>query len=357
MENNFKNIFHTELIKLSNEYTQEALELAKNIDITDSQFVEQYAVGIQSKISNFTDSVILNIRNKESTYVGDLISNLLSKIKETNINNINNISILSKIPILGKFFNRFSRLLKKYTKIEDQIDEIIGDLENSKINLLKDIGMFDILYNYNKEYFKELETYIEAGKIKILELNNEIIPNIKQNAKPSDNQMTAQSINDLVQLTSRFEKKVHDLELSKTISLQMATQLRLIQNNTKIIIDKIQTSILNTIPLWKNQIIIAIGLFKQSKALRLQQEVDQATNQMLIKNSETLKQTSASVAKASERGLVEIETLKKVHADLIATLEETLTIQENGKIARRQAEQELSKIETELKSALIQFKN
>jgi uncharacterized protein YaaN involved in tellurite resistance len=224
------------------------------------------------------------------------------------------------------------------------------------MDLLKDIGVFDMMFEHNREYFKELEVYIAAGEMKVEELNTKIIPEMKRKAEGSDDPMVSQQVNDTVQMTNRFEKKVHDLKLSKTISLQMAPQIRLVQNNNRILVDKIQTSILNTIPLWKNQVIIAMGIFRQSSALKMQQEVDKMTNDMLLKNSQMLKETTAGVVSLGEKGIVEVETLKKVNADLIATLEETIAIQEKGKQARKEAEAELIKIESELKGKLVDMK-
>jgi uncharacterized protein YaaN involved in tellurite resistance len=208
------------------------------------------------------------------------------------------------------------------------------------------------MFDHNKDYFKELEIYIAAGELKVKELTDKVIPEMKRTAEGSADIMSSQQVNDMVQMTRRFEQKVHNLKLSKTISLQMAPQIRLVQNNNRILVDKIQTSILNTIPLWKNQIIIALGIFKQAKALGMQKEVDRMTNDLLLKNSQMLKETSALVAAIGEKGIVEIETLKKVNADLIATLEETIAIQEKGKQARKAAEQELVKIESKLKNKL-----
>jgi uncharacterized protein YaaN involved in tellurite resistance len=213
------------------------------------------------------------------------------------------------------------------------------------------------MFDHNKEYFKELEVYIAAGELKVKELTGAVIPELKRRTEGSGDPIAAQQVNDMVQMINRFEKKVHDLKLSKTISLQMAPQIRLVQNNNRILVDKIQTSILNTIPLWKNQIIIAMGIFKQAKALNMQKEVDKMTNDLLLKNSQMLKETTTSVAGLGEKGIVEIETLKKVNTDLIATLEETITIQERGREARKSAELELVKIESELRNKLVEIKN
>jgi uncharacterized protein YaaN involved in tellurite resistance len=331
-------------------------ELAAAIDITDSQQIEQYAVGIQSKIADFSDGVLANVRNKDTGYVGTMMTNLLGVIKGANVDELSPSALINKIPIVGKIFNGLKTFISRYEKIEVQIDRISADLEKARMELLKDIGLFDIMFEHNREYFKELEIYIAAGELKVKELNEKLIPELKRKAEGSGDPMIAQQLNDMVQMTNRFEKKVHDLKLSKTISTQMAPQIRLVQNNDRILVDKIQTSILNTIPLWKNQIIIAMGIFKQTRALNMQREVDKTTNDLLLKNSQMLKETSAAVVSMGEKGIVEIETLKKVNADLIATLEETISIQEKGKAARKSAELELVKIESELKNKLTEIR-
>jgi uncharacterized protein YaaN involved in tellurite resistance len=334
----------------------QAEELAKTIDVTDSQQIEQYAVGIQSKIADFSNGVLAKVRNKDTGYVGTMMTSLLGVIKGARIDELSPSALVHKIPILGKMFNTFKNFISRYEKIEVQIDRITAGLEKARMDLLKDIGLFDIMFDHNKEYFKELEIYIAAGELKVKELNGKIIPELKRGTDGPDDPMASQQVNDMVQMTNRFEKKIHDLKLSKTISMQMAPQIRLVQNNSRILVDKIQTSILNTIPLWTNQIIIAMGIFKQTKALNMQREVDKTTNELLLKNSELLKETTASAVSIGEKGIVEIETLKKVNADLIATLEETISIQEKGKAARRSAEVELVKIEAELKHKLAEIR-
>ncbi|MDR2661935.1 MAG: toxic anion resistance protein [Treponema sp.] len=332
-------------------------ELAKTIDLADAQQIEQYAVGIQSKIAGFSDGVLAGIRNKDTGYVGTMMTSLLGTIKGARIDELSPSALVNKIPLVGKLFNGFKNFISRYEKIEVQIDRISADLEKARMDLLKDIGLFDMMFDHNKEYFKDLEIYIAAGELKVKELNDKVIPELKGLAEKSGDPMASQQVNDMVQMAGRFEKKVHDLKLSKTISLQMAPQIRLVQNNNRILVDKIQTSILNTIPLWKNQIIIAMGIFKQAKALAMQKEVDRTTNELLLKNSQMLKETSAAAAGMGEKGIVEIETLKKVNADLIATLEETIAIQEKGKQARKSAELELVKIESELKNKLVELKD
>jgi uncharacterized protein YaaN involved in tellurite resistance len=349
-----------EVVEKQDELTEniapQAKELAKSIDVTDAQQIEQYAVGIQSKIADFSDGVLANVRNKDTGYVGTMMTGLLGTIKGANVDGLSASALVNKIPVVGKLFNSFKNFISRYEKIELQIDRITSDLEKARMDLLKDIGLFDIMFDHNKDYFKELEIYIAAGELKVKELTDKVIPEMKRKTEGSDDPMASQHVNDMIQMTNRFEKKVHDLKLSKTISLQMAPQIRLVQNNNRILVDKIQSSILNTIPLWKNQIIIAMGIFKQAKALTMQKEVDKMTNDLLLKNSQMLKETSAEVVSMGEKGIVEIETLKKVNADLIATLEETIAIQEKGKAARKSAEQELVKIESELKSKLTEIR-
>jgi uncharacterized protein YaaN involved in tellurite resistance len=343
-------------LTLANDIAPRAKELANSIDISDSQQIEQYAVGVQSKIAGFSDGVLANVRNKDTGYVGTMMTSLLGTIKGANIDELSPSALINRIPVVGKLFNGLKNFISRYEKIEVQIDRITSDLEKARMDLLKDIGLFDIMFDHNKEYFKELEIYIAAGELKAKELNDKVIPELKRKTESSGDPMASQQVNDMVQMTRRFEKKVHDLKLSKTISLQMAPQIRLVQNNNRILVDKIQTSILNTIPLWKNQIIIAMGIFKQGKALTMQKEVDKMTNDLLLKNSQMLKETTASVVSLGEKGIVEIETLKKVNADLIATLEETIAIQEKGRAARKSAELELVKIESELKGKLTEIK-
>jgi uncharacterized protein YaaN involved in tellurite resistance len=346
----------TNELAVSENLLPQVKELAKTIDVTDAQQIEQYAVGIQSKIAGFSDGLLANIRNKDTGYAGTMMTSLLGTIKGAHIDNLSPPALIHKIPLMGKIFNGFKNFISRYEKIEVQIDRISAGLEKARLDLLKDIGLFDIMFDHNKEYFRELEIYIAAGELKVKELNEKVIPGLKRRAEKSDDPMSSQQVNDMVQMANRFEKKVHDLKLSKTISMQIAPQIRLVQNNNRILVDKIQSSILNTIPLWKNQIIIALGILKQTKALAMQKEVDRATNELLLKNSQMLQETSAAAVSMGEKGIVEIETLKKVNAGLIATLEETIAIQEKGKEARKSAELELVKIESELKNKLAETK-
>ena len=234
-----------------------------------------------------------------------------------------------------------------------QVDKIQGELDKARMTMLKDIVMFDNMYERNLEYFKELQLYIKAGEEKIVELQEKTIPKLRMEVMNSQNQMAVQVVNDFENAVSRFEKKIHDLKLSKTIAIQTAPQIRLIQNNDKVLVDKVQSAIYNTIPLWKSQIVIALGLAKQQKVLQMQREITDTTNELLRRNAEMLKQNTIETAKETERGIVDIETVKKVNEDLISTIEETITIQREGRERRKLAETELMEIENRLKQTLL----
>ena len=344
-------------VELTPEEKQKVDEIAKTIDISNSQQILQYGIGAQSNISSFADNILSQVRAKDSGYVGEIMTDLVLNIKDLEIDKLSqDKGFLSKLPFVKGFVDSFKKFTEKYEKLDVQIEKISGQLDDARIKLLKDIGMFDMLYQKNLEYFKELVLYIEAGEQKLKEVNEQVIPELKKQAQASSDPMDAQKVNDMVEAANRFEKKIHDLKLSKMISIQTAPQVRLIQNNDQLLVDKIQTSIFNTLPLWKNQIIIAIGLFRQQKALQMQKQITDTTNELLLKNSEMLKSGTIEIAKESERGIVEIETLKKVNADLISTIEETIKIQQDGRVARAQAETELTKMEGELKSQLTRAK-
>jgi uncharacterized protein YaaN involved in tellurite resistance len=333
-------------------------EISQSINLSDSQTIIQYGVGVQTKISEFSDQVLKEIQSKDAGQSGEILSNLMLKIKEMDIGSLSTEeSFLSKVPILSNFVSSTKKFISRYEKVSFQIEKITDELHSARTNLLKDIHLLEGLYNKNFEYYKELYLYIVAGEEKLKELIGVIIPGFKLKAEQSKDPLDAQKYQDLMQMVNRFEKKIHDLKLSKTLSFQMAPQIRLIQNNNQLLIEKIQTSILNTIPLWKNHIVIAIGLVRQKKALDAQKEITKTTNDMLAKNSELLKMGSLEIAKESEKGIVDIETLKKINDDLILTIDETLKIQMEGKQKRISAETELNKLESDLKQRLMEAKN
>ncbi|UZQ86187.1 toxic anion resistance protein [Thermoclostridium stercorarium] len=341
---------------LTPEEQQRVTEIKNAIDITDSQAILQYGVQAQSNISSFSDTVLSQIRAKDSGRVGDILTELMAKVNELNVD-----SLSQNDGLFGRMFggvkSRAKKFIGQYEKISVHIDRIINELEKARMQLLKDIALLDGLYEKNIEYMRELDVYILAGSLKLSEINDKIIPELKKKAEESGDPTDAQRVKDMLSLANRFEKKLHDLKLSRMIAIQTAPQIRLIQSNDQVLVEKIQSSILNTIPLWKNQIIIAITLFRQEKALKLQSEVNRTTNELLTKNSELLKTNSIEVAKESEKGIVELETLKKVNRDLIETIEETLRIQKEGREKRMQVEAELKNMENELKQKLMEVKD
>ena len=294
-----------------------------------------------------------NIRSKDSGHVGDLLSNLVVKVKGFDVDSKNSGGFIKKIPILGSLVGSAKSMMAEYDKLSVQIDKIQGELDKARMSMMKDIVMFDTMYQRNLEYFKELQLYIKAGEEKILELQQHTIPKLRMEAVNSQNQMAVQVVSDFENAVSRFEKKIHDLKLSKTIAIQTAPQIRLIQNNDKVLVDKVQSAIYNTIPLWKSQIVIALGLSRQQKVLQMQREVTDTTNELLRRNAEMLKQNTIETARETERGIVDIETVKKVNEDLISTIEETIKIQKDGRERRKLAEAELVQIEDKLKQTLL----
>lgn len=341
---------------LKEEDKQKVEQITKEIDVNNSQSIIQFGVGAQSGISSFSDTILKEIRSRDSGYVGEILSDLMLKVKSIDVNSLSGESFLSKVPILGSFVGSVKKFVASYEKLSTHIEKIVDELTKSRMQLLKDITMFDTLYEKNIAYIKDLDLYILAGKIKQKEIEEKIIPELKKAADQSTDTLDAQKVQDMSQMLNRLEKKVHDLQLSRMVALQTNPQIRLIQGGDQVLVEKIQSSILNTIPLWKNQVVIAIGLFRQKQALEMQKEVSKTTNDLLQKNAELLKEGTIGVAKESEKGIVEIETLKKVHENLISTIEETIKIQQEGKQKRQQAETELGKLEGELKDKLKDVK-
>jgi uncharacterized protein YaaN involved in tellurite resistance len=341
--------------KLSPKEIEKVEKIVSSIDIFDSQSVIEYGYGAQSEIAEFSDTILSQIRAKDTGYVGEILTDLMVKVKDVDVD-----GITGEKGFFGKLFSSASkqviRFTSKYSKVSVEIDKIVDTLEQTKMSLLKDITLLDNLYDKNLDYMNELEAYIYAGEQKVKELNDTVIPEAKKKAKESGVADDAQKANDIVKLANKFEKKIHDLRLSRTVSIQSCPQIRLVQNNDEQLVDKIQSSIVNTIPLWKNQIVIAITIMKQQGALELQKEVSATTNELLAKNSELLKEGTIETAKETERGIVDIETLQKVNQDLIETIEESIRIQEEGKARRLEAEKELVILENQLKQKLIDAK-
>lgn len=338
--------------ELSPEQRVRVEEVKNSIDLMDSQAVLQYGVGAQRNISSFSDNILTQVRSKDSGYVGELMSDLVLKVKEVDVDGLDE-GFLDKLPFLKNASRAVKKFMQRYEKLEVQIDRIEQQLDQARMQMLKDITMFDGLYEKNLEYFRELQIYIAAGEEKLKELQEITLPQLHAEVTAKGDAMSAQVVRDFEDTVNRFEKKIHDLKLSKTVAIQTAPQIRLIQNNDKMLVDKIQTAILSTIPLWKSQIVIALGLHRQESVLKMQRSVSDATNTLLTKNAELLRQNSTEVARESERGIVDLETLKKVNADLISTIEETIKIQQEGRAARQNAETELLSIEQKLKEALL----
>lgn len=367
-EEDLKNIVKGEE-KVTNEKIEESLnydslsqeeknaidEFNKKIDVQDSTQVLQYGTKAQSKISQFSDSVLEGVKTRQTGEVGDLLADLVAEIKsfDSDIANDNK-------GIFGKMFNsakkQIDKITAKYGKIELNIDKIEGELEKHKLQMLKDIAIFDTMYDKNLEYFKEISLYIIAGERKLEELRNVTLPELKKKATETGEQIDAQKVNDMENTINRFEKKIYDLKTTRIISIQMAPQIRLLQNNEAELVDKIQNSLTNTIPLWKNQIVIALGINNAKQALGTQKAVTDLTNNMLQKNSELLKQGSIEIAEQSERATVDIETLQKTNKDIIDTLDQVIQIHEQGRAKREEAEEQLKNIEKELKDKLIEIK-
>ena len=328
-------------------------DLKNSIDLMDSQTPLQYGVGAQRDISSFADSILAQARSQDSVHAGELMSDLIRTVEDVGVDQLDD-GIFDKAPIFRNVSRAVKKFLQRYEKLEVQIDHIEQELEQARMQMLKDITMFDSLYEKNLDYFQELQIYITAGEEKLKELREITLPQLHAEASAKADPMSVQVVRDFEETVNRFEKKVHDLKLSKMIAIQTAPQIRLIQKNDQMLVDKIQTAILSTIPLWKSQIVIALGLQRQEAVLKTQRRFSDATNELLTKNAALLKQNSAGVARESERGMVDLETLKKVNADLIATIQETIKIQREGRAARQDAEVELAGIEGQLKKTLLE---
>ena len=365
-----ENLVNTEGAKISEEKIENSLnydllteeekraidEFNSKIDLLDSTQVLQYGAKAQSKISQFSDSVLESVKTKNTGEVGNLLANLVGEIKSFDTD----VALEGNVKGLAKLFRGAKKQLDiitaKYSKIETNIDRIEKNLEGHKLQMLKDITIFDTMYDKNLEYFKELSLYIIAGERKLEELRNTILPELINKAKESGEQIDAQKVQDLENMINRFEKKIYDLKTTRVIAIQMAPQIRMLQSNESELVEKIQSSITNTIPLWKNQMVLALGINNAKQALGAQKAVTDLTNDMLKKNSELLKQGSIQIAEESERAIVDIETLQKTNRDIIETLDKVIEIHENGRAKRMEAEKELENIEKELKDKMLEIK-
>ena len=334
---------------------QQVEEIKDKINLMDSGYALQFGSTAQKDMAAFSDSLLSQVRTKDSGQVGELLTDLSGKINE--FSDSQNDSFVKKIPLLGSLVSKGENMLSSYEKLSTRVEKIQSELEKAKNTMMKDIVLFDNLYQKNLDYFKELQLYIQAGEEKLDEMRSQVLPKLRRDAASSTDPMAAQVVSDFESNVDRFEKKIHDLKISKTIAIQTAPQLRLIQNNDKILVERVQGAIYNAIPLWKNQIVIALGLARQNHVLQMQRAISDTTNELLKKNAELLKLNTIETAKENNRSVVDIETVKKVNEDLVSTLTETLHIQQEGRIARQNAQQELTAIENQLKQALLDNMN
>ena len=334
---------------------QKVQSIKDSINLMDSSTPLSFGAPAQKEIAQFSDSILSKVRTKDSGEVGKLLGDLVSKVK--GFDPEEKKSFVSKIPFIGSLVDKAEDIKSSYDKLSTQVEKIQSGLEKSKIKLMEDVVMFDTLYEKNLQYFKDLQLYIRAGEEKLDEMRQTTLPKLKAQATAKNDPMAVQVVNDFEQSVDRFEKKIHDLKLSKTLAIQTAPQIRLIQNNDRVLIDRVQSAIYHTIPLWKNQMVIALGLTHQREVIEMQRAITDATNDLLRRNAEMLKQNSVDTARANERGIVDIETVKKVNEDLISTIEETMRIQQEGRQRRASAEKELVAIEDRLRDVILQNSN
>lgn len=329
----------------------EVEKIKEGLDLTDSAAIIDFGTAAQKNIADFSDSILCNVRAKDSGYVGELLGELLTNVKSFEPKSSDG-GFLKKLPLVGSLVGKAETMMQGYEKVSVQVEKVKTSLQKARMLMMKDVTMLDTLFAKNLEYFKTLELYIRAGEEKMQEMREVTLPKLRAQAAASSDPMAAQVVSDFESSVERFEKKVHDLKISKTISIQTAPQIRLIQNNDKVLVDRVQSAIYNAIPLWKNQMVIALGLTNQKKVLEMQHSVNEMTNDLLKKNAEMLKIGTIETAKENERSIVDIETVRKVNDDLVTTIEETLKIQQDGRTKRRAAEAELVELEGRLKKAL-----
>jgi len=338
---------------LSEAEKKQVEDFSKQIDISETNVILQYGADAQKKIVEFSDTALNKVRTKDLGQVGDMISSLVSELKGFDTNEEEKGGLFG---IFKKAGNKVNSLKAKYDSVEKNVDKITGVLEDHQIQLMKDIALLDELYDHNLTNFKQLTMYILAGKKRLEQARNVELPKLVEKAKQTGLPEDSQAANDYANFCDRFDKKLHDLELTRMISVQMGPQIRLVQNNDTLMSEKIQSTLMNTIPLWKSQMVLALGIAHSKEAMEAQREVTEMTNELLRKNAETLKMATIETAKESERGIVDLETLKHTNKQLIETLDEVTKIHDEGRQKRREAEVELSRIESELKAKLLEVR-
>ena len=338
--------------RFTTEDQQQIQAFSQQINISDSNMILQYGAGAQQKLADFSEKALENVKSQDLGEVGNMLTDVVAELKNFDVDN-------EKKGFLGLFHkgeNKLDAMKAKYDKTAVNVDKICDALEEHQVRLLKDTAMLDQMYDLNLTYYKELSMYIAAGKQKLEEVRSTQLKELMEKAQSGDDQVLAQEAKDLASYCDRFEKKLHDLELSRMISMQTAPQIRLIQNNNTMMVEKIQSTLVNTIPLWKNQMVIALGLEHAQRAAKAQNAVTDMTNELLKKNANALHEATVSTAKASERGIVDIETLTQTNAELVKTFDEVLQIQSEGRQKRLQAEADMVRMENELKQKLLEIR-
>lgn len=339
-------------MQLTPEERAQADKIREALDLTDSASVLSFGASAQQKIAAFADSILSETRTRDSGPVGDMLAGLVNDVRS--FEKSRSGSFWEKLPLVGSLVNKAGDMKSGYMTLTAQVERVQSSLEKARDSMLKDVMLFDKLFDENLRYFKELQVYIQAGEEKITEMREVTLPKLRAQAAASSDPMAVQVVADFEGSVERFEKKVHDLRISKTIAIQTAPQIRLIQNNDRTLIDRVQTAIYSTIPLWKNQMVIALGLSQQQAVIKTQRMVTDATNELLRRNAAMLKQNTIETARENERSIVDIETVREVNENLIATIEETIKIQQEGRAKRRAAETELVQIESRLREKLLQ---
>lgn len=342
--------FTDEETNLTSAEQQQVDEFVKQIDLTNSAAIMNYGVGTQKKLANFSQKALDNVRTKDMGEVGDMLTNLCTQLK--------NFDVDEEQKGFKGFFkkkaNKAQELKTRYAKVETNVEEVSNELEKHQVKLMKDADLMDQMYDMNLAYYKELTMYIQAGKKKLTQARETELPELQQQAQKSGQPEDAQRAQDYASQCDRFEKKIYDLELTRTVAMQTAPEIRMVQNSDIVMAEKIQSTIVNTIPLWKNQMVISMGLEHANEAAKAERQVNDMTNELLKKNAQSLKQATVETAKESERGIVDIETLKETNQTLISAMDEIINVQTEGKKKREEAETELVQIENELKGKLLE---
>ena len=336
--------------KISPEDRTKIDQIKNQIDLRNSQLSSVYGTNAQKGIAQFSEQILSEVRSKDAGEVGELMTDLLVKVNDVDIQNFGEKSLLDKL--FGGPKKQVEKYLARYQNMETQIDKISAQLETARMELLKDIGVFDKLYEQNIDYFKELERYIIAGEEAVAEMRSQTLPALYKDAENSDEPMAMQVVRDFEENVNRFEKRIFDLKTSKAVALQTAPQIKLIQNNDQLLVDKITDSVNNTIPLWKSQVVIALGLNRQQEIVNMQKQVSDTTNELLRRNSENLRNSTVEIQKEAQRSTIDVDTIKEVNQNLIATINESVQIQRDAANQRKLAEKELIDIQNELRDEL-----